>query len=268
MEGEEQIPQTSLRRSWAIQRRIVTALILREMLTRYGRHNIGFLWLFVEPMVFTIGVTLVWTAFRNVHGSDLPIAAFAVTGYSSVLVWRNIPSRSIGAIEPNLSLMYHRNVKALDILVARILLEVLGVGVSFFVLSIFFSAIGWVSAPENPYLVLEGWLALAWFGMAMGMFLGAFSLRSELVDKFFHPFTYLMFPFSGAAWLAEAAPATMRPYLMYVPMIHGVEWVRDGFFGSHFTAMYSPMYLISWNMVLTFFGLVELRNAKRHIVPQ
>ena len=77
-----------------------------------------------------------------------------------------------------------------------------------------------------------------------------------------------MFPFSGAAWLAEAAPATMLPYLMYVPMIHCVEWVRDWFFGSHFTAMYSPMYLISWNMVLTFFGLVELRNAKRHIVPQ
>ncbi|MFD2429126.1 ABC transporter permease [Sphingobium scionense] len=129
--ADEKPPETSLLRSWAIQRRIVWALILREMLTRYGRHNIGFLWLFVEPMIFTVGVTLVWTAFRNIHASDLPIAAFAVTGYSSVLVWRNIPARAVGALEPNLSLMYHRNVKVFDVFISRILLECMGVGVSF-----------------------------------------------------------------------------------------------------------------------------------------
>ena len=40
----------SLLQSWKIQRRVVWALTLREILTRYGRHNIGFLWLFAEPM--------------------------------------------------------------------------------------------------------------------------------------------------------------------------------------------------------------------------
>lgn len=266
-EGEDQ-PRTSFMRSVAIQRRVIAALMLREMLTRYGRHNIGFLWLFVEPMIFTVGVTLIWTAFKSVHGADLPIAAFAVTGYSSVLVWRNIPARAVGAIGPNLSLMYHRNVKTLDIFLSRIFLELIGVGASFFVLSIFFWSLGWLDLPENPYLVVEGWLMLAWFGMGLGLFLGSFSMRSELIDKFFHPLTYLMFPFSGAAYLASAAPPGVRPYLLYVPMIHGVEWVRDGFFGSHFTPIYSPLYLLSWNLALTFFGLLELRNARRYIVPQ
>jgi ABC-2 type transport system permease protein/capsular polysaccharide transport system permease protein len=106
---------SSLGRSLAIQRRVVWALTLREMLTRFGRHNIGFLWLFVEPMLFTLGVTALWTATKAVHGSDLPIVAFAVTGYSSVLLWRNMPSRCINAVTPNLSLLYHRNVRPLDI---------------------------------------------------------------------------------------------------------------------------------------------------------
>ena len=76
---------------------MIWALLLREILTRYGRHNIGFLWLFVEPMLFTLGVAALWTA-RAVHGSDLPIVAFAITGYSSVLLWRNMPCAAIGAI--------------------------------------------------------------------------------------------------------------------------------------------------------------------------
>jgi hypothetical protein len=80
--------EPSLRRSWSIQRRVIWALLLREIMTRYGRHNIGFLWLFVEPMLFTLGVTALWTATQSAHGSNLPIVAFAITGYSSVLLWR------------------------------------------------------------------------------------------------------------------------------------------------------------------------------------
>src|SRR6188768_1400084 len=94
---------TSFARSLAIERRVIGALLMREILTRYGRHNIGFLWLFVEPMLFTLGVTALWTATKALHGSNLPIVAFAITGYSSVLLWRNMPHRCIGAISPNLS---------------------------------------------------------------------------------------------------------------------------------------------------------------------
>ena len=88
--------QPSLIASLKVQRRVLAALLVRELLTRYGRHNIGFLWLFVEPMIFTIGVTILWTATKSVHGSDLPISAFALTGYSSVLLWRNMPGRCTG----------------------------------------------------------------------------------------------------------------------------------------------------------------------------
>lgn len=103
----------TLRESLRVQIRILGALLVREVLTRYGRHNIGFLWLFVEPMMFTLGVTALWTATKSVHGSNLPIVAFALTGYSSVLLWRNMPGRCIGALWSNLSLMYHRNIRVL-----------------------------------------------------------------------------------------------------------------------------------------------------------
>ncbi|NQZ48076.1 MAG: ABC transporter permease, partial [Erythrobacter sp.] len=81
----------------AVQLRVIDALLRREMLTRYGRHNIGFMWLFAEPMLFTVGVAILWSATKSIHGSDLPIGAFALTGYSSVLLWRNMPGRCIGA---------------------------------------------------------------------------------------------------------------------------------------------------------------------------
>lgn len=260
-------PRESLRRSWAIQRRVIGALLLREVITRYGRHNIGFLWLFIEPMIFTIGVTTIWTLTRAVHGSDLPIAAFAVTGYSSVLVWRNMPSRLVDSINPNLSLMYHRNVRIFDIFAARLLLEGMGVATSFFVLTLLFAATGLLNLPEDVLKVVIGWVMLAWWGSALGMFLGALSHRSELVDKFWHPMAYLLFPLSGSAFLVDALPKGFQEWILLLPMVHGVECVRDGFFGSHFTPHYDLGYMALVNLAFTLLALAEIRRASRNLVP-
>ena len=98
-----------------ITRRVIGALVLRELLTRYGRNNIGFLWLFVEPMLFTLVITAFWAATRTIHGSDIPIVAFALTGYSSLIMWRNMGNRCIDALRSNLPLLYHRQVRVIDV---------------------------------------------------------------------------------------------------------------------------------------------------------
>lgn len=259
---------TSLYRSWLIQWRVVHALLMREIMTRFGRHNIGFLWLFVEPMLFTLGVTALWTATKSVHGSDLPISAFALTGYSSVLLWRNMPSRCIGAIEPNLSLMYHRNVKVIDIFFARLLLEASGATISFVILSIIFCAIGWMNPPEDVLKVFWGWTMLTWFGMSLALFLGALSQEYELVEKLWHPAAYLLFPLSGAAFLVDSLPEQFQRIILYLPMVHAVEYVRDGYFGSHIRTHYDMVYMGLFCAGLSLLAFAQVRKVSRTVIPE
>jgi len=242
--------------------------MLREILTRYGRHNIGFLWLFVEPMMFTLGVTTIWTALKTVHGSNLPIVAFALTGYSTVLLWRNMPSRCVGAIEPNLSLLYHRNVKVIDLFLSRLFLEAAGATISFVVLSLFFIGIGWLSPPENVLQVAGGWLMIGWFGASLGILLGAWSEEAEIVDKLWHPAAYLLFPLSGAAFLVDILPKRAQDLVLLLPMVHGVEYVREGYFGSQIVAHYDMEYMALWNLGLTLIALALCHKVGRTVIPQ
>jgi ABC-type polysaccharide/polyol phosphate export permease len=241
---------------------------MREILTRFGRHNIGFLWLFVEPMVFTLGVTALWTATQSLHGSDLPISAFALTGYSSVLLWRNMPSRCIQAITPNLALMYHRNVKVIDVFLARLLLEGAGATISFVILSIVFISIGWISPPEDVLKVAWGWLMLAWFGVSLALLLGALSEDFELVEKLWHPSAYLLFPLSGAAFLVDALPQDAQWYVLLLPMVHGVEYVREGYFGSRIHAHHDLAYMALINVGLSLAALAQTRKIGRTVIPE
>ena len=266
--GSGMTVRPGLARSWAIQRRVINALVLREVLTRYGRHNIGFLWLFVEPMLFTVGVTVLWTATKSVHGSDIPIVAFALTGYSSVLLWRNMPGRTIKALEPNLALLYHRNVRPIDIYISRLLLEVAGATMSFVFLGLAFYFVGWLEAPEDVLKIVGAWLMLIWFGTALALVLGALSETSETVEKLWHPTSYFLFPLSGAAFLVDALPQAAQKYVLYLPMVHGVEYLREGYFGSQITAHHDMFYMALFNTVLTLFGLVQVAKVSRTVIPE
>lgn len=268
-DGQRELASTPpLRQSWAIERRVIWALLMREMLTRYGRHNIGFLWLFVEPMLFTVGVTAMWTALKSVHGSNLPIVAFAITGYSSVLLWRNMVSRCIGALTPNLSLLYHRNVRPIDIYASRLLLEGAGATMSFVFLVIVFGFIGWLEMPEDVLQVLAAWVLLWWFGASLAVFVGAISEQSETVEKLWHPLSYLLFPLSGAAFLVDALPTAAQDAVLWLPMVNGTEFLREGYFGSRMIAHYDLTYMVICNLALTILGLAQLGKVSRTVVPE
>ncbi len=268
MNTERHSTGVSLLESWRVERRVIWALVLREMMTRFGRHNIGFLWLFVEPMMFTLGVTALWTASKALHGSNLPIVAFAVTGYSSVLLWRNMPARCIGALTPNLSLLYHRNVRPIDIYCARLILEGAGATMSFVFLVLFFTFIGWLGPPEDVLQIAFGWLMLAWFGAATALLLGALSETSETVEKLWHPISYILFPLSGAAFIVDALPPAGQHFVLLLPMVHGVEYIREGYFGSAVVSHYDMSYMAIINTAITILALSQVARVSRVVVPE
>jgi ABC-type polysaccharide/polyol phosphate export permease len=256
---------TGFRRSLAIQRRVIWALLMREVITRFGRENVGVLWIVGEPMLFTLGVAALWSAAGLNHGSALPIVAFAITGYSSVLLWRNTVGRCNSGIQQNFNLLYHRNVRVLDVFLTRILLEMSGATASFAVLATFFTAIEWIKPPVDLLQVVAGWMMLAWFGAALAILVGAATAYSELVERIWHPTAYLLFPLSGAAFMVDWLPTTAQKTVLLLPMVHGVEMVREGYFGNVVHTHYDAAYMALVNLVLTLLALLVLRDAASRV---
>jgi len=256
----------SLLDSFRIQLRVIGALLMREVLTRFGRHNIGFMWMFVEPMIFTLGVTILWNIMGMSKGGGISITAFVLTGYSTILLWRNVPGRCVMALRPNFSLMFHRAVKPIDVYISRILLEVVGATISFVVLTIIFHAIGLVPLPYDYVTVWAAWLLLAWYAGAIGMLIGALSEQSDIVDKLWHPAMYLLIPLSGSFSMVSALPPAFRDALLFNPTVHCNEMMRDGFFGPGHEWLYSVGYVIVFNMALTLLALAQVRYVSRTMV--
>lgn len=260
--GHPQITKPSLLGSLAIQRRVISALMLREILTRYGRHNIGFLWLFIEPMMFSVGITILWTYMQIAKGS-MPVAGFALTGYSAIVLWRNTVNKMTGAAASNKGLLYHQQVKILDIVLARSLLEFASVTTSLVILTIVFQQLRLIELPVDPLTAVIGWLYLMWFVCGVGMIAAYLGAVSELFDRIWHVALYLSLPFTGAFSMVAWLPPEAQHILLFSPMVNAVEMLRDGYFGAGVKTIYSVQYMVEVNTPLTLLGLLLVRKIRR-----
>jgi capsular polysaccharide transport system permease protein len=182
-----------------------------------------------------------------------------------VLMWRNSANHSAAAIAQNKPLLFHRNVRVIDALITRIALEIGGATCSFIALSTLFTYIGWMPLPDDLLKVVCGWLMLAWFGASLALSIGAGTAFSEIVERLWHPAAYLLFPLSGAAFMVEWLPVGMQKYVLLLPMVHGVEMLREGFFGNVVPTHYDVGYMALCCLVLSLLGLYLVRQASRRL---
>jgi len=259
--------QQTLPAAFSTQLRVIHAVVARELLTRYGRNNIGFLWVFVEPMIFTLAIAWLWSVLKTGSMPGVSVVAFAITGYTSVLLWRNAATRCTQAMQTNWALMYHRAVTPLDLYLARILIEVCAATTSLAVMAAIFIAIGQMSFPQDPFRAVCAWFLLVGFAYGFAMVVGALASMSESFERIWHLLTYLLFPVSGAMFMVAWLPEPMREVVLALPMVHGVEMLRGAWFGSAVTSYENVPYLMLSIGVLVALGLLLIQKAGRRVEP-
>jgi capsular polysaccharide transport system permease protein len=247
-----------------VQGRNIRALLLRDMMMRYGRDNIGFAWVVLEPMILTSGVMIIWSLMGlDKHG--VKAVELVLTGYMPLTLWRHLTNNVVKLFRNSAPLLYHRHVTALDILAARQGLEFLGTSSALLIVWFALYAAGVVQAPERPDLLLMSWLLMAWMGVASGAAIAAVTEVSDTAERFVQPLQYLNIPISGAFFLVDWLPDWGQKLVLYHPLVHCYESFRAGYFGDAVLTHYSFPYVAACALVMTFVGLQLVHRVRSKI---
>jgi capsular polysaccharide transport system permease protein len=256
----------SVMQSFMMQGRVIWALLLREMQTRYGRENIGFLWIIAEPIMFCAGVAIVWTAIRPAHEHGLPMTAFVVTGYVPLTLWRHCVMRSLKAFEANGSLLFHRQVTPLDIIFARTVLEVVGTIIAGAIVGAGAVLLGFMDPPRDIGLIYLGLAYHSAFSLACALLIASLSERSDLLEKMMSAVMYLSLPLSGAFIMVDWVPKPYQWILLLSPAVHNVEMIRGGEFGPGSHPIYDLTYDTWSTGLMLLIGISLTLRSRRYIV--
>jgi capsular polysaccharide transport system permease protein len=258
----------SLSKGWDIQKRVIGALMLRELTTRFGRENIGFLWMMAEPMLFALLVGLIWRLTKGPLEFGVDIVAFVVTGYIPLVLFRSTVSRSISSFNANGSLMYHRQVKVLDILLVRFLIELIGHMMAYLFIGLLLGAFGLFPWPHDIGFLILGWAYYALFTFSIALVVAPLSEVSEIVEKIMPVTVYIMIPFSGAFFLVSSLHGTAATAALWSPPVHGMEMMRYGVFGPSIDPHYDFLYPLKFCLPCIAVGLMLCRIVRRRLVVE
>lgn len=248
-----------------LQARVIGALMMRELHTRFGRDNLGFLWFIGEPVLFCAGVAIVWSAIRPAHEHGLSTTPIVITGYVPLTMWRHCIGRSVLAFEANGSLLFHRQVTPLDIIVSRTVIEVMGTISAGLLVTVGAILVGRMDPPADYGLLYTGLLAQIAFCFATALILAPLSERSEIVEKAIGLVSYVSIPLSGAFTMVDWIPQHYRWILLASPSVESVEMIRGGQFGRLAHAHYDLTYDICVNFILILIGLSMTLRVRKYI---
>jgi len=243
-------------------------LMVREIITRFGRENIGFLWMMVEPLMFAGLVGILWRYMKGPEEHGVSIYAFVATGYIPITLFRHASMRSVRVFSVNGSLMYHRQIKILDFILVRFLIEMIGAMMAGIFIAVLLGALGEFPVPSDIGAMLVGWFLYCLFTFSLCLVMAPLSELSDVLEKVIPVATYIMIPFSGCfsmtAWLTPEAQSAMY----YSPFVQSMELFRYGIFGPQIDAQWDTTVPIVVSVVLLLLGLALCRRIRRELVVE
>lgn len=256
---------TTLRIGFKIQVRSIRALIIRDLMVRFGRDNIGFLWVILEPMILCSGVMLIWSAIRSGHEHGIALLTFVMTGYMPLTMWRHMTNTSIYILRRGTASLYHRSVTIIDVILSRVILEfaatTAGAIVIYFTLYMF----ELVEPIADLGVLIVGWVLMSTLAFSASLLIAAATERTEVAERFIQPMQYLMIPVSGVFFMANWIPTTGRDFLLLNPLMHCFEMVREGVVGTQVHAIYFWWYPAGVSLIGIAVGLHAVESVRDYI---
>jgi capsular polysaccharide transport system permease protein len=257
----------TLARGAFIQLQVVHALVLRETRTRFGAHQLGYLWAVLEPLMWigTFWGLYMVTHRQTPHGLDT--VAFLGTGILTYELFNKNVGRVGEAINGNTALLFYPQVQPIDLVWARAALETATIG-SVFVLVM---AGNLLLRPDEAARVddllrtMQGLGCAALLGSALGLTLCMLGQLSNVVERLRGPIMRPMFWISGLFYTFDQAPPQAQPILSYNPVLHCVEMVREGWFDGYDSSQASASYVLGCALALLALGLLLERVVRRRL---
>lgn len=248
--------------------RTVSALVLREMTSTYGRSPGGYAWAILEPVLGIAVMSAMFSLFLRSPPLGTNFAIFYASGLLPFMMFMAISGKISGALTYSRQLLSYPRVTIIDALLARLILNAFTqLLVSYLILTGILLVFVTNTTLVVPRILLS-------FAMSISLAAGFGTLNCFLFTRFrtwqniWGIITRPLLIISGIMFLFQSIPEPFRSYIWFNPLIHVTGEMRSAFYLNYRNDYVSPAYVFGVSLVAGVVGLMFLRRYHRDILEQ
>ena len=250
-----------------IQRRILGAVLLQDMRTRFGRSYVSYLIAVAWPLCHILTIMASYLIVSSIAPVGDDPAVFLATGMLPYILCL-YPSRQLAlALMQNRQLLNIPILRPIHLIAARLALELMTAALVCIIFYTVLMASGVDIWPSNLEIVAEALCATLYLAIGLGVL-------NVVIVALFGSFAMIAFILlmigcfltSGVYIPVRLVPEPMRSIMAYNPLTHLVEWMRSAYFVSYDPSEISKTYVIGFASVTLLLGLLGERFMRNKLL--
>ncbi|SEP40370.1 capsular polysaccharide transport system permease protein [Methylobacterium sp. UNC300MFChir4.1] len=239
---------------------VLHALMLRDMRTRFGASLWGYGVVVLWPCVHVFMLIAIYTFQKLAAPLGDNRALFFATGAVPVLVFQYISREVMKAVIMNRPLTYYPQVKLFDVILARILVEIVTGFLAMIVVCSTLIIIGSDPIPSQPFTAMCGYVAAIILGIGIG------TINVAIIGFFpgwligYALFSIILYVSSGVMFLPSYMPDKIYYWMKFNPALQLAEWVRSAYY-PYAGIQVDYLYVIMFGLTSAAIGLFIVKHV-------
>lgn len=248
--------------------RVILALMLRDMRTRFGGSFLSFAVAIAWPLSHLALIVITFTAVNRMLPFGTDSVVYIASGALPYILCMYPARLSSNVFMVNRTLLQFPLVRPIHIILARVTLEAL----SACIVCIIFSLTLWMLdvdiMPADPTLALTSLYASVLLGMCLGVAMtvttGMFGIVGHLI---FIGITIVLYLSAGVMVPVPPGNETLEYIRSFNPMYHLVQWTRAAYYEDAYAVIpLDRFYVVAFSITVLALGLLGERLFRGKIM--
>jgi len=247
--------------------RTLLAMFIYQLRVMHGESRIALVWALVGPVVLLTLISSLYILMGTHYIMGMDVQTFSLLGATTWIMFRQIVFRSSTAYVSARGLLNFQGVTPLMCALVQAFIYVSVYLVVFLVLISAGHALELITLPKSWPGFLLYVVLLGCFGVALGVLFGSiatywhFFLRlAPIIERFLQIFAAVFF-------VSEQLPENLRPWMLWLPLAHGMQLLRSAYFEAYTSHDASLGYFLTSLVFLMVLALAAERLARPNVQP-
>ncbi|MDA5095394.1 ABC transporter permease [Aliiroseovarius sp. KMU-50] len=246
--------------------RAISALMLREMSTTYGKSVAGYLWALAEPVGGIALLTIVFSVALRKPSLGESFALYYASGFLPFTAYMDVSRKVAFAFTFSKALLRYPRVTFADAIIARLLLNALTQATIGALVLACVIPLSQSHVHLNIPLIVLSYLMAFSLAAGVGIFNCYLFWRMPAWERIWGIVTRPLFIASAIFFNFEDVPEDIQVFLWFNPLVHVVGQAREGIYVTYSPSYISLTFVFGLSAALGLFGLLMLWSRSNEML--